>query len=65
MHCGLCDHVVAMNKSSRLDFMEGYTEDDFKGLRKDGRSKRFGALFIYEVLGPEYIVGATLWSIDA
>lgn len=29
---GLYGHVVAMNKSSRLDFMEGYTEDDFKGL---------------------------------
>ena len=31
--------VVAMNKSSRLDLMEGYTEDDFKGLSKNGRSK--------------------------
>ena len=62
----MCDHVVAMNKFSRLDFMEGYIQkDDFKGLRKDGRSKRFGALLIYEVLGPEYIVGATLWSIGA
>jgi hypothetical protein len=36
---GLYDHGVALNKSSRLDFMEGYTEDDLKDLSKDGRSE--------------------------
>ena len=46
MYNGLYDHVAAMNKPS-LDFMEDYTEDDFKGLRKDGRSKTSGGSMHY------------------